>query len=333
MAVAEALAKDVGISPATRGLDISRASYYRWKDKCDKPEKKYTPPLSLSLKETEQVLDILHSRQFVDMAPQEVYHALLDSGTYLCSVRTMYRLLEAHSEVRERRDQLSHPSYARPELLAEGPNQVWSWDITKLKGPAKWTYYYLYVIIDIFSRYIVGWMVASREKGALAKKLIELSAKKQDIGPEQLIIHSDRGSSMTSKPVAFLLADLGVTKSLSRPYTSSDNPYSEAHFKTLKYRPQFPKRFGCFQDSRSFCYSFFNWYNSSHYHSGIGFLTPEDVHYGRTEEIIKKRQAVLNEAFIKNPKRFKGKMPKPMALPGAVWINKPLSNNNDYDLH
>ena len=329
MEVAEALAKEVGARPACDGLAIALASYYRWKNKCKMPEKKHTPPpLALSLKEREQVLDILHSRQFIDMAPQEVYHALLDGGSYLCSPRTMYRLLETHSEVRERRDQLSHPSYAKPELLAEGPNQVWSWDITKLKGAAKWTYYYLYVIIDIFSRYIVGWMVASREKGALAKKLIQLSCTKQGIGPEQLVIHSDRGSSMTSKPVAFLLADLGVTKSLSRPYTSSDNPYSEAHFKTLKYRPEFPKRFGCFQDSRSFCYNFFNWYNSCHYHSGIGFFTPEDVHYGRTEEIIKKRQAVLTEAFIKNPKRFKGKMPKPMALPEAVWINKPLSNND-----
>jgi putative transposase len=330
MEVAEALAEDVGARAACDGLAISRASYYRWKDKSGNPERKYTPPpLSLSLKERDKVLDMLHSRQFIDMAPQEVYYALLDDGSYLCSIRTMYRLLEAHSEVRERRDQLTHPSYTKPELLAEGPNQVWSWDITKLKGPAKWTYYYLYVIIDIFSRYVVGWMVASREKGGLAKKLIELSAKKQEIEPEQLVIHSDRGSSMTSKPVAFLLADLGVTKSLSRPYTSSDNPYSEAHFKTLKYRPEFPKRFGCFQDSRSFCYSFFNWYNCSHYHSGIGFLTPEDAHYGRTEEIIKKRQAVLTEAFAKHPERFKGKMPKPIALPEAVWINKPLSNNDD----
>jgi len=237
MEVAEALAKDVGARAACDGLAIARASYYRWKNKCEKPEKKYTPPLALSSKERQQVLDILHSRQFIDTAPQEVYHALLDGGSYLCSIRTMYRLLEAHSEVRERRDQLSHPSYTKPELLAEGPNQVWSWDITKLKGPAKWTYYYLYVIIDIFSRYIVGWMVASREKGALAKKLIELSAKKQEIEPEQLTVHSDRGSSMTSKPVAFLLADLGVTKSLSRPYTSSDNPYSEAAVTILILKP------------------------------------------------------------------------------------------------
>ena len=224
MEVADTLAKDVGVRPACGGLAIAHASYYRWKDKCVKPEKKYTPPpLSLSLKEREKVLDILHDRQFVDMAPQEVYHALLDGGRYLCSVRTMYRILEAHSEVRERRNQLRHPSHAKPELLAEGPNEVWSWDITKLKGPAKWTYYYLYVIMDIFSRYVVGWMVASKEKAALAKKLIELSCIKQGIERKQLVIHSDRGSSMTSKPVAFLLADLGVTKSLSRPYTSSDN--------------------------------------------------------------------------------------------------------------
>jgi putative transposase len=333
MKLAETLAKDVGVRPACDGLGIAAASYYRWKDKCVKPQKTCQAPLALSSKEREQVLDILHDRQFIDMAPQEVYHTLLDSGTYLCSARTMYRLLEAHSEVRERRDQLCHPSYAKPELLAKGPNQVWSWDITKLKGPAKWTYYYLYVILDIFSRYVVGWMVASRQQAVLAKKLIELSAKKQDIGPDELIIHSDRGSSMTSKPVAFLLADLGITKSLSRPYTSSDNPYSEAHFKTLKYRPEFPKRFGCFQDSRSFCHSFFNWYNSCHYHCGIGFFTPEDVHYGRTDEIIKKRQEVLNEAFAKHPERFKGKMPKPMALPEAVWINKPLSKKNDGELH
>ena len=330
MAIADTLAKDVGAKPACDGQTVARASYYRWKNQYKKPEKKYIrPPLALSSEEKEQVLDMLHDRQFIDMAPQEAYFALLDGGSYLCSVRTMYRILKAHKEVRERRDQLRHNSYAKPELLAEEPNQVWSWDITKLKGPAKWTYYYLYVIMDIFSRYIVGWMVASREKGTLAKKLIELSCNKQGIKPEQLAIHSDRGSSMTSKPVAFLLADLGVTKSLSRPYTSSDNPYSEAQFKTLKYRPEFPKRFGCFQDSRLFCYNFFNWYNSEHYHSGIGFFTPEDVHYGRTEQIIKKRQAVLNEAFAKYPKRFKGKMPKPMALPEAVWINKPLSNNSD----
>jgi len=218
--------------------------------------------------------------------------------------------------------------YTKPELLAEGPNQVWSWVITKLKGPAKWTYYYLYVILDIFSRYIVGWMVASREHGTLAKKLIEQCCEKQGIQSSQLSIHSDRGPSMTSKTVAFLLADLGITKSLSRPYVSNDNPYSEAHFKTLKYRPDFPERFGCSEDSRSFCQNFFGWYNTEHYHSGIGFMTPEDVHYGRADQIFKERQAVLNDAFVKHPERFKGKRPKPTALPEAAWINKPVQANS-----
>jgi len=254
---------------------------------------------------------------------------LLDAGTYLCSVRTMYRILEENQEVRERRNQLRHPGYKKPELLATAPNQVWSWDITKLRGPVKWTYYYLYVILDIFSRYVVGWMVAHREKSALAKKLIEQSCEKQDIQRDQLIIHADRGPSMTSKPVAFLLADLGVTKSHSRPYVSNDNPYSESQFKTMKYRPDFPERFGCIEDSRSFGQDFFRWYNTEHYHSGIGYLTPEDVHYGRAEQIIKERERVLEAAFEKHPNRFKGKVPKPMALPGAVWINKPSPNESD----
>lgn len=332
MRTTASLAKDVGVRPACNALAVSRAGFYRWKNpgedsgkKCIRP----VPPLALSLEEQQRVLDTLHEERFVDKAPQEVYAALLDDGSYLCSVRTMYRILEAHKEVKERRNQLRHPVYTKPELLAEVPNQVWSWDITKLKGPAKWTYYYLYVILDIFSRYVVGWMVAGRESSSLAKKLIEQSCEKQGIQSSQLSIHSDRGPSMTSKTVAFLLADLGITKSLSRPYVSNDNPYSEAQFKTLKYRPEFPERFGCAEDSRSFCQGFFGWYNTGHYHSGIGFLTPEDVHYGRTEQIIRERQVVLNDAFAKHPERFKGKMPKPMALPEAVWINKPASENSD----
>ena len=287
------------------------------------------PPLALSGDEEKAVLDTLHDDRFVDKVPREIYGTLLDEGDYLCSVRTMYRILEKHEEVRERRNQLSHPHYQKPELLAGAPNQLWSWDITKLKGPVKWTYYYLYVIIDIFSRYVVGWMVAHRELSSLAKKLIEQSCEKQDIQPRKLTIHADRGSSMKSNPVAFLIADLGITKSLSRPYVSNDNPYSEAQFKTLKYRPEFPERFGAIEDGRSFCQTFFRWYNSEHYHSGIGFLTPEDVHYGRAEQIIKERQAVLKDAFAKHPERFKGKMPKPTALPRAVWINKPALPNSD----
>jgi len=326
------LAMDVGVKPACDALVVSRAGFYRWKNRRDNSEQaciRPLPPLSLSLEEHLLVLDTLHEERFVDKTPQAVYAVLLDGGSYLCSVRTMYRILEAHKEVKERRNQLRHPVYTKPELLAEGPNQVWSWDITKLKGPAKWTYYYLYVILDIFSRYVVGWMVASREQGTLAKKLIEQSCEKQGIQSSQLSIHSDRGPSMTSKTVAFLLADLGITKSLSRPHVSNDNPYSESQFKTMKYRPDFPERFGCAEDTRSFCQDFFRWYNAEHYHSGIGFLTPEDVHYGRTEQIIKERQVVLNDAFAKHPERFKGKMPKPMALPEAVWINKPASENSD----
>ncbi|MBT8490014.1 MAG: IS3 family transposase [Deltaproteobacteria bacterium] len=318
MNTAGSLAKDVGITNACNALVIPRASFYRWRerdrysirDHCHR-----VSPLALTDDERKAVLDILHDERFVDQAPQEVYAALLDEGVYMCSVRTMYRILEENQEVRERRNQLRHPHYKKPEILATAPNQVWSWDITKLRGPVKWTYYYLYVILDIFSRYVVGWMVARREKAALARKLIEQSCEKQGIQQDQLIIHSDRGPSMTSKPVALLLADLGVTKSHSRPYVSNDNPYSESQFKTMKYRPDFPGRFGCIEDSRSFCQDFFGWYNTEHYHSGIGFLTPEDVHYGRAEQIIKEREKVLKTAFERHPNRFKGKVPKPMVLP------------------
>jgi putative transposase len=241
----------------------------------------------------------------------------------------MYRVLEKEGEIKERRNQLSRPRYQKPELLATGPNQVWSWDITKLKGPVKWTYYYLYVILDIFSRYVVGWMVAERELAALAQKLIAETCKKQKIEPGQLLIHADRGASMRSKPVALLLADLGVTKSHSRPSVSNDNPYSESQFKTMKYRPEFPDRFGSLQDSRSFCQTFFPWYNTDHYHSGIALLTPEDVHYGRANTIIEARTKVLKAAYEQNPGRFKGKMPKALPLPGAVWINKPMIQSEE----
>jgi len=327
MKMTASLSKDVGVKRACHALTVSRAGFYRWRNlsENEKPASvRALPPLALSREEQQRVLDALHEERFVDKAPQEVYASLPDEGTYLCSVRTMYRILEAHQEVKERRNQLRHPIYAKPELLAQGPNQVWSRDITKLKGPAKWTYFYLYVILDIFSRYVVGWMVASRESGSLAKKLIEQTCEKQMIQADELCIHSDRGASMTSKTVALLLADLSITKSLSRPHVSNDNPYSEAHFKTMKYRPQFPERFGCIEDARSFCQQFFSWYNTEHYHSGIGFLTPEDVHYGRAQQIIKDRQNVLNAAFEEHPERFKSNLPKSLPLPNAVWINKPI---------
>ena len=336
MMVAESLAQEVNVKQACAALSIPRCGFYRWKRRDEKrmnERKRPVSPRALSGEEKQSVLDILHADRFVDRAPQEVYAALLDEGTYLCSVRTMYRILDNHGEVKERRNQLRHPSYTKPELIAAAPNQLWSWDITKLKGPVKWTYFYLYVILDIFSRYVVGWMIAHRELASLAKRLIKQSCEKQGIHQDQLIIHSDRGPSMTSKSVALLLADLGITKSLSRPHVSNDNPYSESQFKTMKYRPEFPERFGCIENARFFCQEFFLWYNTEHYHSGIGFLTPENVHYGWADQIIKERQAVLNAAFIKHPERFKGKMPRPMALPQAVWINKPTLQKSDPAVH
>jgi transposase InsO family protein len=269
------------------------------------------------------VLGVLHEPRFSDFTPYHVYATLLDEGVYHCSIRTMYRILAKHDEVRERRPQVNRPRYEKPELLATGPNQVWSWDITKLKGPAKWSYFHLYVILDIFSRYVVGWMIAHREQAVLAKRLIADTCEKQHIQQNRLTLHADRGSSMKSKVVAHLLSDLGVTKTHNRPYVSNDNPYSEAQFKTLKYCPEFPGRFGSIQDARSFCRDFFTWYNNEHMHSGIGLLTPEQVHYGMEKEIIQQRAAVLEAAFKEHPERFKGKLPQPLPAPEAAWINPP----------
>jgi transposase InsO family protein len=288
------------------------------------PEKERPkPPLALTEKEEKAVLEELHSRRFQDKAPQEVYAALLDEGRYLCSIRTMYRILEKHNELKERRQQVDRSHYVKPELLATGPNQVWSWDITKLKGPAKWTYFYLYVILDIFSRYVVGWMVAERESSALATRLIWETCEKQGIIDGQLTIHADRGSSMRSKPVAHLLADLGVTRTHTRPYTSNDNPYSESNFKTYKHCPEFPGRFGSIQHSRDFSRYFIGWYNTEHRHTGLNLLTPEQVHYGEGEKVIESRNQVLHQAYMRHPKRFKHKAPKHAPLPQEVWINKP----------
>jgi putative transposase len=327
MEAVEKLAPDIGTKPACEAIGLSRAGLYRQRaiDKAAPVVRKQrpSPPRALTIVEEQEVLDVLHSERFQDKAPHEVYAALLDEGRYLCSIRTMYRILEKHSEVKERRNQLSHPVYTKPELLATGPNQVWSWDITKLKGPQKWSYFYLYVILDIFSRYVVGWMVATCELSDLAKRLIRESAAKQGIVRDQLTVHADRGSSMKSKPVAFLMADLGITKTHSRPYTSDDNPYSEAQFKTLKYRPEFPDRFGSIQDARQFCQTFFPWYNQEHHHTGISLLTPEALHYGKAETIIKERQLVLSAAYAAHPERFVKKMPTPQPAPEAAWINKP----------
>lgn len=282
-------------------------------------------PRALTLEERETVRDVLNSERFVDQAPASVYATLLDEEIYVGSVSTMYRILRHKGEVKERR-QRSKLQYAKPELLATGPNQLWSWDISKLLGPQKWTYYYLYVIMDVFSRYVVGWMIAPRETAALAEEFIAQTCGKQNIEPGQLTIHADRGSAMTSKPVAFLLADMGVTKTHSRPHVSNDNPYSEAQFKTLKYRPGFPGRFGSIQDARVFCQTFFDWYNHQHRHSGIAMMTPENVHCGRTDQIVAVRQRTLTNAYSRNPERFVRKQPMHEPMPKAVWINPPTQS-------
>jgi putative transposase len=326
MDATEKLASDVGTAAACRAMGVSRATVYRRRntppaDIDQRPRRRQ--PRALCDRQRQEVLDVLHSQRFVDKAPATVYAALLDEGTYHCSIRTMYRILHDCREVRERRNQLRHPKYKKPELLATGPNQVWSWDITKLLGPAKWTYYYLYVILDIYSRYTVGWMLASRESADLAKRLIRDSIEKQNVDAEKLTIHSDRGPSMKSHTVAQLLAALGVTKSHSRPHVSNDNPFSESQFKTLKYRPEFPDRFGSQEDARGFCQGFFHWYHHEHYHSGIGLLTPAMVHYGHAVKILAARQDVLQAAYVAHPERFVNKPPVPLALPEAVWINPP----------
>jgi putative transposase len=283
-------------------------------------------PRALTFDERETVLGLLHSERFIDQAPATVYATLLDEDVYVCSVPTMYRILRAKKEVRERRKQRVHSQYWKPELLATRPNQLWSWDITKLLGPQKWTYYYLYVIMDVFSRYVVGWMIAPRETAGLAEELIARTCRRQNIEPGQLTIHADRGSAMTSKSVAFLLADMGVTKTHSRPQVSNDNPYSEAQFKTLKYRPDFPDRFGSIQDARAFCQTFFAWYNEKHRHSGVAMMTPENVHYGRTDQIIAVRQRALTNAYSLHPERFVRKQPVHEPLPKAAWINPPAQS-------
>jgi putative transposase len=323
MNAAADLAGHVGVSAACAALGVARPSFYRRRRRPRPAARRPKPPLALSPEEEHAVLEVLHCERFVDQAPAEIYATLLEEGVYHCSARTLYRVLERHQEVGERRRQLVRPPAVKPQLLATGPNQVWSWDITKLLGPAKWTYFYLYVILDIFSRYVVGWMVAGAESAALAKRLIAESAAKQGIEPHQLTLHSDRGPSMTSKTVAQLLADLSITKTHSRPYTSNDNPFSEALFKTTKYRPEFPQRFGSLADAVAFGRHFFPWYNTEHRHGGIGFLTPQVVHYGQDQAVLQTRVATLERAFELHPKRFKGRRPIAPTLPPAVWINPP----------
>jgi putative transposase len=323
------LAPAVGMVRACRAVGQPRSSWYRRHRQSPPPSRPPRPasapqPRALSAAERAQVLEVLHAERFWDTAPAGVYATLLDEGSYLCSVATMYRLLRQRGETGDRRRHATHPARVKPELVATRPNQCWSWDITKLAGPAKWTWFYLYVILDLYSRYAVGWMVAAREAALLTERLLAETITKQRVEAGQLIVHADRGTSMTSKPVAMLLADLGVTKSHSRPYAPDDNPYSESQFKTLKHHPTFPERFGCIQDARAFCQGFFTWYNHEHRHSGIALLTPADVHYGRAEQVTSVRAQVLDGAYAAHPERFVRQPPRPPRLPEQVWINKPV---------
>jgi putative transposase len=323
----------VGMTNALATVGADRATWYRHHRKSPapvRPQRVATPqPRALSEVERKEIKRTLESDEFVDEAPATVYAKLLDQGTYLASVSTMYRVLHEGDEVRERRRQATHPAHKKPELIATEPNSVWSWDITKLHGPEKWTYYYLYVILDIYSRYAVGWMLARAERAELSKKLISESIAKQGVTKDQLTIHSDRGSPMIAKGVAHLLADLGVTKSLSRPHVSNDNPYSESQFRTFKYRPDFPDRFGSYEDGHAHCSKFFGWYNDDHRHSGIGLHTPADVHYGRAQAIRQQRGVVLLDAYGKHPERFVRKIPTPPVLPAVAWINQPEKEATD----
>ena len=319
------LTPTIGTRPSCAAIGVSPAAVYRHRSpKAPAPARtRKRSHRALSEPERDAVLGQLHSERFIDWSPGAVHAALLDEGRYLASERTMYRLLAGHDEVRERRRQRTHSGYAKPELIATGPNQVWSWDITKLKGPRTWSYFHAYVIIDIFSRYCVGWTVKERENAQVATALIEHAASTQKIERDRLTVHADRGSSMRSKPVAFLLADLGIAKSHSRPYTSTDNPFSEAMFKTTKYRPEFPDRFETLQEATAFFRQFIDWYNNQHRHSGIGMMTPDAMHSGKAPEIRRKRAVVLEAAYRTNPERFAKGLPMPHKLPTAVWINKP----------
>lgn len=334
MDAAVSLVSQLGASAACVGMGVPRASYYRAQKLRVEQHTVRRPrrsPLALSEDEREDVLDVLHSPEYVDVAPRTVYAMLLDAGTYMASASTFYRILRATSGTRPRRNELVHPAYARPELLATQPCEVWSWDITKLKGPIKSAHFHLYVILDIFSRYVVGWMIADCESDALAEALIGHTYDKEGIAPGQLTLHADRGAAMRSKLVADLLVDLDVVKSHSRPYTSDDNPYSEAQFKTMKYRPNFPERFDSLADARTFCQTFFAWYNYDHRHSGIGYMTPAAMHTGVAPIIYEQRDQVLQNAFAQHSNRFKNRLPRPPALPTKAGINmpKPISGGNE----
>ncbi|MEO1057710.1 MAG: IS3 family transposase [Actinomycetota bacterium] len=313
---------------ACAALGRSRATHYR---------RHRTPPVAgpptprarshraLTDTEVDEIVDVLNSERFCDLAPAQIWAILLDEGRYLASVSTMYRILRERHQVRERRRQARRPATVKPELVANDANQVWSWDITRLAGPHKWTWFHLYVILDVWSRYAIGWLVAPRESDQLAHDLIAACTTTEHINPDQLTLHADRGSSMTSKTVAQLLVDLGVTRSHSRPHVSNDNPFSEAQFKTLKHTPRFPERFTSIAHARTFIDNFFDHYNHNHRHSGIGYHTPASVHHGHHHTIRAQRQHVLDHAYQHHPHRFRQR-PLAPKIPDITAINPPQPN-------
>jgi putative transposase len=321
MAAAISVMPSTGISSILEGLGLSVATFYRHRKPPAPPKPRPTPARALSAEERKVVLDVLHEPRFVDQAPAQVVATLLGEGQFPCSERTMYRILEANDEVRERRDQLRHPVYAKPELIATAPNQVWSWDITKLMTFVKFQYLYLYVIIDIFSRYVVGWLLAEHENASLARRLVQETCEKQGATPQKL--HADRGSPMRSKLLSQLLVALDIGRSHGRPQVSNDNPFSESAFKTLKYHPGFPDKFGGLEHGLTYCRSFFPWYNTEHHHSGLEYLTPHQVHYGHAAEVLQQRHQVMLAAYQAHPERFVGGPPQLRHLDRAVYINPP----------
>lgn len=324
IAIVNEVASELGVGPACEAIGLARATYYRHlSSERPEPKPRRKPARALSSEQRQAVLEVLHEPRFVDLAPTEIYAELLDEEKYLCSVRTMYRILADNAEVRERRRQRVHPPNAKPELCATAPNQVWSWDITKLLGPQKWTYYYLYVILDLFSRYVVGWLIAERESATLAERLLTETSTRQGVEPNTLTLHQDRGAPMTAKTFAQTCADLGITKSFSRPRVSNDNPFSESQFKTLKYHPGYPGRFDAPAHAEDYSRDFLDWYNHEHHHLGIGLMTPYDVHYGLAHEKWHRRARALQAAFEAHPERFPHGLPMPPPLPTEVWINKP----------
>ncbi len=324
-------ASGVSVLALCVALGLARSTFYRRKKPAQVAVAKSRPSPSRALtpEERQEALDVLHSDRFVDRSPTEVVYTLLEEDQYICSPRTMYRILAANREIRERRNQLRHPAYVKPELMATRPNQVWSWDISKLKSVQKWVYYYLFVILDIYSRYVVAWMVAEHENAKLAKRLISEAYDKQGVQPDTLVLHSDRGSPMKAKTTAQLLGELGVDPSFSRPRVSNDNPFSESHFKTCKYHPGFPNRFGSIEDAISNCRLLFPWYNNEHRHSHLAYLTPHQVHYGLAEEALERQHRVKLAAYHTHPERFVAGPPKRGMLPEAVWINPPSSPSAD----